>query len=63
MRISAEDFLSSRWSPSSSQEAFDSHGNTDHGRKKRSPTAYGATTASSNCIVDDAVNCNTSNCL
>ncbi|CAI4991402.1 AVN_HP_G0125450.mRNA.1.CDS.1 [Saccharomyces cerevisiae] len=50
-------------SPSSSQEAFDSHGNTEHGRKKRSPTAYGATTASSNCIVDDAVNCNTSNCL
>ncbi|QHS75515.1 Zn(2+) transporter ZRC1 [Saccharomyces paradoxus] len=50
-------------SPSSSQEAFDSNGNTEHDKKKRSPTAYGATTASSNCIVDDAVNCNTSNCL
>ncbi|CAI1651690.1 hypothetical protein SEUBUCD646_0M03810 [Saccharomyces eubayanus] len=49
-------------SPSSSQEAFENNGNSERD-KKRSPTAYGATTASSNCIVDDAVNCNTSNCL
>ncbi|CAI4048783.1 Zn(2+) transporter ZRC1 SKDI_13G3740 [Saccharomyces kudriavzevii IFO 1802] len=50
-------------SPSSSQEAFENSGNSELDKKKRSPTAYGATTASSNCIVDDAVNCNTSNCL